>query len=200
MKLERRRLAGWPAAVLGGGLLAAWARFGPVDPQLLDRTKHASLTITDRHGEVLYESLARSGARAEWLTAGNLPPHVVAATLAAEDRRFQWHLGVDPISIARAMLHNVRAMRVVEGGSTITQQVAKLLLQSQSRSLKEKAREAILATRLEHRYTKNEILALYLNLAPYGNRIHGVARASRAYFGCAPEQLTPAQASNVSTY
>ncbi len=194
MKLERRRLAGWSAAVLGGGLLAAWLRFGPIDPQLLDRTKHASLTITDRHGEVLYESLAQSGARAEWLTADNLPQHVVAATLVAEDRRFRWHAGVDPIAITRAMVHNIRALRVVEGGSTITQQVAKLLLQSRSRSLKEKAREAILAARLEHRYTKNEILALYLNLAPYGNRIHGVARASRAYFGCAPEQLTPAQA------
>jgi penicillin-binding protein 1C len=168
-------------------------RFAPIDATLLDRTKHQSITITDRHSEVLYESLARSGARAEWLTADNLPPHVVAATLAAEDRRFEWHLGVDPIAIARAMIHNIKAMRVVEGGSTITQQVAKLLLASKSRSLKDKAREAILAARLEHRYTKSEILALYLNLAPYGNRIHGIAR-EREYFGCAPEQLTPAQA------
>jgi penicillin-binding protein 1C len=175
-------------------LFAAWARFTPIDPALLDRTQHDSFTITDRHGEVLYESLAQSGARAERLTADKLPPHIVAATLAAEDRRFELHPGVDPIAIARAMVHNVNAMRVVEGGSTITQQVAKLLLQSKSRSMKEKAREAILAARLEQRYTKNEILALYLNLAPYGNRIHGVARASRAYFGCAPDQLTPAQA------
>jgi penicillin-binding protein 1C len=194
--VDRRRLAGRSAAGLGGVIVAfvLWARLTPIDPALLDRTRHQSITITDRHGEVLYESLAASGARAEWLTANNLPPHIVTATLAAEDRRFQWHIGVDPIAIARAMVHNVRAMRVVEGGSTITQQVAKLLLQSQSRSLKEKAREALLAARLEHRYTKKEILALYLNLAPYGNRIHGVARASRAYFGCAPEQLTPAQA------
>jgi penicillin-binding protein 1C len=192
--LERRRLAGWLAAVLGGVALALWVRLGPIDEKLLDRTQYQSITITDRHGEVLYESLAQSGARAEWLTANTLPPHVVAATLAAEDRRFTLHPGVDPIAIARAMVHNIKAMRVVEGGSTITQQVAKLFLQSQSRSLRDKAREAVLAARLEHRYTKNEILALYLNLAPYGNRIHGVARASRAYFGCAPEQLTPAQA------
>ncbi|HEX6101136.1 MAG TPA: penicillin-binding protein 1C [Thermoanaerobaculia bacterium] len=187
----RRLLLAFAALLVA---FAAWVRFTPVAPELLDRTKHASVTITDRHGEVLYESLAASGARAEWLTANNLPAHVVAATLAAEDRRFQWHLGVDPIAIARAMVHNVKALRVVEGGSTITQQVAKLLLQSRSRSLQEKAREAVLAARLEHRYTKKEILALYLNLAPYGNRIHGVARASRAYFGCAPAQLTPAQA------
>ncbi len=191
-RLSGRRLAAAALALMA--IFAIWARFTPIDPSLLDRTKHQSITVTDRHGEVLYESLASSGARAEWLTAGELPPHVVAATLAAEDRRFQWHAGVDPIAITRAMIHNMKAMRVVEGGSTITQQVAKLLLHSQGRSLKEKAREAILATRLEHRYTKNEILALYLNLAPYGNRIHGVARASRAYFGCAPGQLTPAQA------
>ena len=191
---ERLRLAGWSAVVLAGVALALWVRLGPIDETLLDRARHQSLTITDRHGEVLYESLAQSGARADWLTAETLPPHVTTATLAAEDRRFRWHPGVDPIAIARAMAHNIRAMRVVEGGSTITQQVAKLLLRSQSRSVKDKVREAVLAARLEHRYTKNEILALYLNLAPYGNRIHGVARASRAYFGCAPEQLTSAQA------
>jgi penicillin-binding protein 1C len=83
---------------------------------------------------------------------------------------------------------------VVEGGSTITQQVAKLLLSSPDRGVMNKARETLLALRLEHRLTKHEILAMYLNLAPYGNRIHGISRASRAYFGCAPGELTPAQA------
>lgn len=174
--------------------IAAWLRLGPIDPALLDRAQHNSLTITDRNGEVLYESLSQSGARAEWLSGDQLPAHVVSATLAAEDRRFALHPGVDPIAVARAMVHNTKALRIVEGGSTITQQVAKLLLQSGSRSLREKSREAVLALRLEHRYEKSEILALYLNLAPYGNRINGVARASRAYFGCAPDQLTPAQA------
>ena len=189
---KTRRLALAFAALVV--ILAAWARLGPIDPSLLDRTKHQSQTITDRHGEVLYESLASNGSRAEWLTADKLPPHVVRATLAAEDRRFHYHPGIDPIAVTRAMLHNVKARRVVEGGSTITQQVAKLLLQSKSRSLGQKAREALLAFRLEHRYGKGELLAMYLNLAPYGNRINGAARASRAYFGCPPEQLTPAQA------
>lgn len=187
-----RRLA--VALALTLAATAAWVRLGPVDPRLLDRAQHDSLTITDRSGEVLYESLPQSGSRAEWLAADGLPPLVVKATLAAEDRRFETHPGVDPVAVARAMAHNVRAMRVVEGGSTVTQQVAKLLLRSKSRSLRTKAREALLALRLEHRLSKREILALYLNLAPYGNRISGVARASRAYFGCAPEQLTAAQA------
>jgi membrane peptidoglycan carboxypeptidase len=143
---------------------------------------------------VVEVKLGTNGTRAESLSAQKLPARVVEATLVAEDRRFRRHPGVDPIAITRAMLHNVRAMRVVEGGSTITQQVAKLLLRSTNRSLRQKAREAVLALRLEHRYTKDEILALYLNRAPYGNRIDGIASASRAYFGCAPDQLTAAQA------
>lgn len=192
---KRRRLAIWTGAALAAVIaIALWLRFGPIDPALLDGTRHHSQTIVDRHGEVLYEPLAASGNRAEWLDAAHLPANVVEATLAAEDRRFFSHPGIDPIAIARAFVHNFRAMRVVEGGSTITQQVAKLLLQSPDRSLAQKAREATLALRLEHRFSKRDILALYLNLAPYGNRINGVARASRAYFGVPPESLTPAQA------
>jgi penicillin-binding protein 1C len=171
-----------------------WLRLGPVDPRLLDDARHRSTTVVDRNGEVLYESLAASGERTEWLSADELPPRLVAATLAAEDRRFFLHPGVDPLAIARAAVHNARAMRVVEGGSTITQQVAKLLLRSDDRSLSQKGREALLAIRLEHRFSKREILALYLNRAPYGNRISGAARASRTYFGAAPSQLTASQA------
>ena len=187
MKVNALRLL-----AVGVVALLAWARLGPIDPALLERDD--SVVITDRHGEVLYESLSQSGARTERISAEKLPKHVVDATLAAEDRRFYLHPGIDPIAVARAMLHNVKARRVVEGGSTISQQVAKLLLGSKSRGLRQKMREGVLALRLEHRFTKNEILALYLNLAPYGNRIDGVARASRAYFGVVPEQLTPAQA------
>ena len=178
--------------VVGGALiaLALWLRLGPVPP--IDGA--TSLTITDRNGEPLYEPLAAGGSRTQWLRAETIPPRVADATISAEDRRFYKHPGVDPLAIARATLHNVRARRVVEGGSTITQQVAKLVLQSRNRSLRSKWRETVLALRLEHRYSKREILALYLNLAPYGNRINGVSRASRAYFGCGPEQLTPAQA------
>ena len=171
---------------------SAWLRLGPAP--VIDASEFASVTIVDRNGEVLYEPLAASGNRAEWLTAAQLPSRVVDATIAAEDRRFFSHPGVDPLSIARATVHNLRARRVVEGGSTITQQVAKLLLRSSDRSLRTKWRESVAALRLEHRYSKGEILALYLNVAPYGNRITGIARASRAYFNCAPQNLTAAQA------
>ncbi|HJQ39187.1 MAG TPA: transglycosylase domain-containing protein, partial [Thermoanaerobaculia bacterium] len=190
---ERRRLAGWSGAVLGAlTLFALWLRLGPLPH--FDAAQFQSNTILDRNGEVLYEPLAASGNRGQWLAADKLPARIVDATIAAEDRRFFSHPGVDPIAIARATLHNVRARRVVEGGSTITQQVAKLRLQSRDRSLRSKLRETVVALRLEHKYSKREILAMYLNLAPYGNQINGVARASRAYFGVAPENLTPAQA------
>jgi penicillin-binding protein 1C len=189
----RRQARGllYTAAIAGVFL---WLRLGPIDEALLDPSRHRSVVVVDRYGEVLYEPLAATGSRAELLTAKTLPEHVVRATLAAEDRRFFKHPGVDPIAIVRATVHNLRARRVVEGGSTITQQVAKMLLQSRDRSLRAKVREAVFAVRLEHRFSKREILALYLNLAPYGNRINGVARASRTYFGCPPQNLTPAQA------
>ena len=105
--------------------------------------------------------------------------------------------GVDPVAVVRALWRNVRARRVVEGGSTITQQVAELLLRRQgqapARRFGAKLREAVIALRLEHRLSKDEILALYLSLAPYGNQITGAARASQAYFGRTVAELTVAE-------
>ena len=156
-----------------------------------------STVVVDRRGVPLYESLSGDGTRNVHLDARNLPPMLVAATLAAEDRRFWSHPGVDPVAIARALRQNLLEGTVVEGGSTITQQVAKLLLNRRSpkraRGVREKVREAVLALRLEHRFDKREILGLYLNLAAYGNQIVGAGKASRAYFGVEPSMLTPAQ-------
>ena len=182
---------------VGGCLLLmagtlAWIRLGPIPSDVVDQSRFASVTIVDRNGVVLYEPLAKTGTRGERVTS--LPENIVRATIAAEDRRFDRHCGVDALAIIRAALHDIRARLFVEGGSTITQQVAKLLLQSPDRSITQKARETILAFRLEHRYSKAEILAMYLTLAPYGNRITGITRASRTYFGCEPQQLTIAQA------
>jgi len=186
---ERRRLAGWTGGALAAGLLALslWVRLGPIPPITPDTTP----TIVDRNGIVLYEPLSATGTRNEWLE--EIPASVAKATLAAEDRRFYKHFGVDPIATARAVAHDIRHLRAAEGGSTITQQVAKMLLGSPPRTLISKLREAVIALRLEHRYSKREILALYVNLAPYGEQTIGIARASRRYFGCAPEELTIAQ-------
>jgi len=189
MTTERRRLAGWTAGGLAGGFLAfaLWIRLGPIPPITPDTTP----TIVDRNGIVLYEPLSAGGTRNEWLD--DVPAPIANATIAAEDRRFEQHFGIDPIAIARAVVHDVIRLRAAEGGSTISQQVAKILLGNPPRTIGAKVREAVIALRIEHRYTKRQILALYVNLAPYGEQTIGIARASRRYFGCAPEELTIAQ-------
>ena len=174
-----RWLAAGAVAMLA---LAAWIRMGPLPAGLLDLDAQPSTVVVDRTGAVLFEARGADGTRGELLTADALPDMLVHATLAAEDVRFWSHTGVDPIAIGRATLANLRARRVVQGGSTITQQVAKLLLARQNggvaRGWTAKIHEAVIALRLEHRLTKREILALYLNLAPYGNQISGAGRAA----------------------
>jgi penicillin-binding protein 1C len=186
------------APLVGLVALALWLRLGPIDASLLDLRDAASTSVVDRRGQPLYEALSGDGTRSVHLTSSSLPPIVVAATLAAEDRRFWSHHGVDPIAMLRAVRQNLAERRIVEGGSTITQQVAKLLLSrrapNRTRGVREKIREAVLALRLEHRFEKRDILAMYLNLAAYGNQLTGVGRASHAYFDRDPAMLTPAQA------
>jgi penicillin-binding protein 1C len=188
-----------PAGLLLAAAVAAWLRLGPLPAGLLDEPNRPSTVVLDRNGVVLYEARAPGGARSERIDPAALPAALVDATIAAEDARFFRHPGVDVLALGRAAWRDARAMRFVQGGSTITQQVAKLLLArleatAQSRGIGEKVREAIVALRLEHRLTKSEILALYFNLAPYGNQFVGAERASRGYFGCSAATLTPAQA------
>jgi penicillin-binding protein 1C len=184
-------------AALAALAALGWLRLGPLPAALLDEPPQSTLVV-DRNGTPLYEARAGDGTRGIKLSADDLPPTLVAATLAAEDRRFWSHAGVDPVAIARAVKTNLAERAVVEGGSTITQQVAKLLLSrkdpTRSRGWGAKLREAVIALRLEHRFEKREILAMYLNLAAYGNQISGAERASRAYFGTTASMLTPAQA------
>lgn len=179
--------------------LLAWVRLGPLPAGLLDLDPAtASIRVLDRHGDLLYESRSASGTRGTHIAPTEIPAVVAAATLAAEDRRFRSHWGVDPIAIARATVKNVWAWRVAEGGSTISQQVVSLLEARQgrppARTVLAKAREAVLALRLEHRLSKDEILARYLELAPYGNQVEGIVRASSFYFNRPVSDLTPAQA------
>jgi penicillin-binding protein 1C len=202
----RRRAVRRTAAVAAIAAVgaAAWIRLGPLPAGLLDEADAVrSTTVYDRNGEVLYEARSGLGTREMRLRADRLPPALVGATLAAEDHRFHSHVGIDPIAMARATWRNVAALDRVEGGSTLTQQVAKLLLDrraqlaagaARGRGWGSKIEEAVVALRLEHRLSKADILALYLNLAPYGNQIAGAERASHAYFGTEASMLTPAQA------
>jgi len=201
-----RRIRPSPRAARWWGLAAAltlvalgfWIRCAPVPAALLAGVDAPSTVIVDRNGTVLYEALGSDGARVKLLDADHLPPVLVAATLAAEDRRFYAHVGVDPIALVRAARHDLVEGQIVEGGSTISQQVAKLLIQRHEgirrRGLRAKIREMVLALRLEHRFGKRELLALYLNLASYGNQATGAGRASQIYFGVDASMLTPAQA------
>ena len=196
LRTRRRAMAATALAFVSAAAL--WVRFGPIDPALLDDRASRSTLVVDRQGAPLYESLSGEGTRSERLSPGALPDALVAATIAAEDRRFWWHPGVDPVAMTRALMRNITSHRIVEGGSTISQQAAKLLLGRRSpdrrRGLGGKVQEAVLALRLEHRFSKREILAMYLNLAAYGNQMVGAERASRAYFGREASMLTTAQA------
>jgi penicillin-binding protein 1C len=165
---------------------------------LLDGREAGSTNVVDRTGITLYEARGAGGVRSIPMTAAAVPPALAAATIAAEDHRFRSHPGIDPIGIARAAWRNLRARRVVEGGSTLTQQTAKLLLARRrpegDRGLRAKVQEAVVALRLEHRFSKQEILAMYLSLASYGNQLVGAERASQGYFSRTADMLTPAQA------
>ena len=186
----------WGTAVIAVGFVL-WLRCGPLPPGLLTSPVADSTVVVDRNGVPLYEALSGDGTRAVQLSAETIPDVVAAATVAAEDHRFWSHYGIDPIAILRALKRNIVAGEIVEGGSTISQQVAKLLLLRAApgphRSWRTKVREMVIALRLEHRLDKREILALYVNLAAYGNQIRGIERASRAYFGMESRMLTPAQ-------
>ena len=173
--------------------VAVWIRCGALPPGLLDLDPFVSTEVVDRDGVPLYEARSDQGGRSRAVDAGRLPDMLVRATLAAEDVRFRRHFGVDPIALLRAAWHDLRAGRFVEGGSTITQQTVKILT-SRRRTAAGKLREALLALRLERRLAKDEILALYLSVAPYGNQLVGAEAASQAYFGCPAGNLTPAQA------
>ncbi|HEV8338741.1 MAG TPA: PBP1A family penicillin-binding protein [bacterium] len=121
---------------------------------------------------------------------GGVPPHVRRAVIAVEDARFYEHRGVDLVGTTRAVWHNVRAGRVIEGGSTITQQLARLLFLTPERVLSRKLTEMAIALEIERRLTKNEILERYLNEIYFGQGAYGIEMASRIYFGKRARQLS----------
>src|SRR3954470_15046761 len=123
-----------------------------------------------------------------------IPRHVKLAFVAAEDNRFFEHHGIDPLGILRAAFANLKAGRVVQGGSTVTQQVAKLMLVGNERNVFRKIREAILAHKIESRLSKDQILGIYLNHAYLGHGAYGVQAAAEIYFGKDAKDLTVAEA------
>jgi penicillin-binding protein 1A len=123
-----------------------------------------------------------------------LPRYAPQAFIAIEDRRFHSHHGIDPIGIGRALIANVLRRGVAQGGSTITQQLAKNLFLTQERTLTRKLQEAVLALWIEHKYSKNEILELYLNRVYFGAGAYGIESAAQRYFNKSARQITVAEA------
>jgi 1A family penicillin-binding protein len=172
--------------LLFGGLFAyVFAGLPNVD-SLPQHLRQPSLRITDRNGRLLYEVMPPDSGEHAVVSLDRLPVCMKQATLAAEDENFYQNSGVDLEGILRAFWINLRGGETLVGGSTITQQVARSLLlpdESNQRTLRRKLREALLAWQLAHKYSKDDILALYLNQTYYGSFAYGVEAASQTYFG-----------------
>lgn len=165
--------------------------FREVDDENWLKRQDLAVTFYDRHGN----EIGQRGIRHDdSVDLDNLPDHLIKAVLATEDRRFFDHFGIDPSGLARALLANARASGVVQGGSTLTQQLAKNLFLSNERSLERKIKEAFLALWLEARLSKRDILKLYLDRAYMGNGIFGVQAAAQTYFGKNIKDVTLAEA------
>ncbi|WP_437805256.1 penicillin-binding protein 1C [Sorangium sp. So ce1078] len=196
------RRAAWLALALAVApwlLLAVAAALTPLPPELAAPEEHAvSTVLLDRHGTVLRELRAGDGARARWLPLAEAGDRIQRALLAAEDRRFARHPGVDPIAIARALGQLAAERRVVSGASTITQQLARALV-PRPRTVRGKLGEMALALRIEASLSKREILEQYLNRVAFGPGLRGVEAASRFYFDKPTADLSLAEAAALAS-
>lgn len=192
-----RRLAYWAAVLMlwvgvaaGGMLIYVFAHLPPIQ-SLEVPPRPPSVQIVGIGGATLATRGEMGGAA---VALKELPPYLPKAFMAIEDRRFYSHFGVDPVGVARAMFSNVVRRRVREGASTLTQQLAKNLFLTQERTFERKAQEFVLALWLERKFTKDQILDLYLNRVYFGAGAYGVEAASQRYFGKSARQVTMAEA------
>jgi 1A family penicillin-binding protein len=180
----------------GGVILYSWyaSQLPPADELLTRRFQFATSQVLDREGNLLWEIIDPTGGRRTIVTLDQISPELINATIATEDRFFYLNVGVDPIAISRALYYNLSEGEIVSGASTITQQLARnVLLSPQERteqSMARKIKEAVLAVELNRRYTKAQILQIYLNQIYYGNLAYGIEAASQTYFGKQAKELT----------
>ena len=192
----KKKKRAWPYAI---ALIAAWGFiFGavffsrflsdlPDVSSLLVRSASHDVTLLDVHGRLIARRGLTQGAM---IDIKDLPSYVPNAFIAIEDRRFRDHLGLDPIGLVRAAYQNMMAGHVVQGGSTLTQQLAKNLFLESERTYDRKMQEALLAIYLESRYTKDQILTLYLNRVYFGAGVYGIEAAAERFFGKHASTLT----------
>ncbi|MBL8548393.1 MAG: PBP1A family penicillin-binding protein [Hyphomonadaceae bacterium] len=190
------------AAIVGGvaALIAvlgvwAWIYWGlpsvPDGKSLWSLNRRPGITFLDREGRTLGVRGPYYGRR---IALSDLPEYVPQAFLAIEDRRFYQHRGVDRAAVLRAFFANMAAGRTVQGGSTITQQLARNLFLTPKQTLRRKVQEMVLASRIEQLLAKDDILELYLNRVYFGDQAFGIDAAARRFFGKAPQDLTVAEA------
>ncbi|WP_374725740.1 penicillin-binding protein 1C [Tardiphaga robiniae] len=178
--------------VLTGAATAAWvASLGPLP---LDQARKISTTVIDRNGKLLRAYAMTDGRwRLPVDAKTSVDPGYLNILLGYEDKRFYSHYGVDPLALGRAALQLVIRGEIVSGGSTITMQLARLIEPRQQRSISAKIRQAVRALQIERQMSKDQILDLYLALAPFGGNLEGLRAASIAYFGKEPKRLSLAE-------
>jgi penicillin-binding protein 1A len=174
-----------------GGLIAYHASQLPPIDQLTVPKRPPNIAILAADGSLL-ANRGETGGRT--VTIGEVPPYLPRAFVAIEDKRFYDHFGIDPIGITRALVTNLRGRGVAQGGSTLTQQLAKNLFLTQERTAARKIQEAILALWLERTYSKDQILELYLNRVYFGSGAYGVEAAAQRYFNKSARSVTIAEA------
>jgi penicillin-binding protein 1A len=180
----------WGVIVLGlGAVYIAWDL--PNVDEAIAATRKPNVRVVTQDG---VELLRRGDKYGQAVRLNELPPELAHAVLATEDRRFYDHWGVDPIGIARAMWVNLQAGGIRQGGSTLTQQAAKNLFLTTERTLKRKLQEVVLALWLEAKFSKDQILTIYLNRVYFGQGAYGVDAAARTYFKVSARDMTPYQA------
>ncbi|MFM5980590.1 MAG: transglycosylase domain-containing protein [Sphaerospermopsis kisseleviana] len=186
---------------LGGGIIACNYGISVIDSSLPDKSqlnaviREQTLTIQASDGTVLQQ---QGEATREQLKLEQIPENLKNAFIASEDRRFQQHNGIDAQGILRAVVNNLRSQDVVEGGSTITQQVARILFLTQERTIWRKLKEVRLAQKMEQELSKDQILERYLNLVYLGSGAYGVADAAWVYFNKSVDQLTLSEMSTIA--
>ena len=171
-------------------------------PSVSDLQQHAAqfetTHILDRNGNILYEINDPNAGKRTYVPIKQISPFLVAATLSTEDKDYYSHGGFDPLAILRAFWQNITSGETVSGASTITQQLARAVLltpeERGQRTYIRKVREALLSSEIERRYSKDEILELYLNEIYYGNLAYGVEAAAETYFGKPAGQLSLSEA------
>jgi len=190
------------AALIGGGvacgqaaLVAGFDSLLPDARGITQFNRPGTLTILSADGQVVHKI---GPVTREKLTPDTMPTLVEQAFIAAEDRRFYEHDGIDPVGIGRALVRNITQRSVEEGASTITQQLARTVFLSQDRTLVRKIKEAALAGKLERQLSKPQILSEYLNVVYLGSSAYGVADAAWVYFSKTPEQLTLPEAALIA--